>query len=275
MTTGRAAALVWRSTDVPVGAGVYAAVPPEMPAQRLGPAASGDDGQPAGAARADGSTWVIASRSGPSRSRLWAQQFDGARWLATERGPSAGQYNRHPALASGGEAMWAVWIASEDVGSSGRAGLYASRRAGDGWTAPERLPQPSGEPMAPAIAVDDGGLPAVAWAADDGGHAEIWVSWRGPAGWSNPRALTDDETPDVSPSIAVSGDRWVIAWSSFRQHSYWTEAAVGHPRRGWETPRRISRRAGSSPVALASEGQLSLVWVEPENSPASTRSILR
>ena len=146
MTTGRAAALVWRSTDGPVGAGVYAAVPPEMPAQRLGPAASGDDGQPAGAARADGSTWVIASRSGPSRSRLWAQQFDGARWLATERGPSAGQYNRHPALASGGEAMWAVWIASEDVGSSGRAGLYASRRAGDGWTAPERLPQPSGNP---------------------------------------------------------------------------------------------------------------------------------
>ena len=273
VTAGRTPVVVWRSADVSLRAGVYAAVPPEEPGRRLGPQWPGDDGQPAGAAGADGSTWVLTSRSGGSRSRLWAQQLREGRWRRAERGPSAGRFDRHPALAAGGEALWAVWIASDGIGR--RPALYASRRRHDGWSEPERLPQPSGDPMSPAIAVDDDGLPAVVWAADDGGHAEIWSSWRGRSGWRAPLALTADETPDVSPSIAVSGDRWVIAWSSFRQRGYWTEAVVGHPRQGWDAPRRVSRGAGSSPVALAAEAQLGVVWVVPESSPGSTRSVLR
>ena len=258
-----------------MGARVLAAVPAQMPASRLGPASPGHDGQPAATALSDGSLWVVASRSDGPRSALWAQSFRDNRWRRAERGPSAGTQNRHPGLAAGGDALWAVWIASGDTGIGARSALYASRRSDDGWSPPERLPQPNGEPMAPAIAVDGNGLPAVVWASGDGGHAEIWVSWRSPRGWSAPLALSDDDTPDASPSIAVSASRWTIAWSSFRRNAYWTEAVVGHPRRGWGASQRISRRAGSSPRALATEEQLSVVWAVPEAWPGSTRSVLR
>jgi len=272
---GPTRALVWRSANGLTGARVRAAVPPEMPPSRLGPETGGHDGQPAVAARPDGSVWVMASRSDGAPRRLWAQSFQNGRWSRAEHGPAAGTDDRHPALGAGGKALWAVWIASDGARTGARSALYASRRQGDGWTPPERLPQPRGEPMAPAIAVDDRGLATVVWAADGDGHAEIWVSWRGPTGWSTPLALTSDDTPDATPSIAVSGDRWLIAWSSFGPRAYWTEAVAGQPGRRWEAPRRISRHVGSSPLALAAQGQLAVVWVVPESVPGSTRSVLR
>ncbi len=274
MAAGGSSALVWRTADATSGGRVHAALPAETSGRRLGPEGRGGDGRPTVASRRDGSTWVMASRSDESRSRLWTQRFEDGRWSKAERGPSMGRHDRYPVLAAGGDALWTVWTASDRATFGAVSALYAARQTDGAWTIPERLPQPPSEPMGAAMAVDDRGNPAVVWASG-GAEAEIWLSWRGPSGWSAPLALTADSTPDISPSIAVSGDRWVIAWSSFRQRAYWTEAVVGHPRRGWEPPQRIARYAGSSPLALASEDGLSVVWAIPESSPGSTRSVVR
>ena len=231
LALGASTALVWRTVDAEGRGRVLTAVPLGAAAQQLGPVAFGTDGDPAAAAAADGSTWVIASRRNQEGSRLWAQRLVSGRWQRAEAGPSAGLENEHPAVASGGDQIWVVWMA-EGSGPEARRALYASRRLSEGWSRPEQVPGPSGEPMVPAIAVDDRGMPLVTWAASAGGHAEIWISWRGRGGWSPPLALTDDDTPDVAPSVAVKGDRWLVAWSSFRRHAYWIEAVTGHPEKG-------------------------------------------
>lgn len=260
------------------GRGRVEALVAGMPAVRLGPDDPGSDarasdGVPAVSRAADGSTWVIASRGGASGSRLWAQRYANGVWREPASGPSAGAHDEFPAIAAGGSSVWATWIGRRSAVDA--ATIYAAPWRDGVWGSAEEVPGPSGEPMVPSIAVDDHGLPAIVWAADDGGHAEVWISWRRGARWSKAVALTNDTTPDVTPSVAVHGNRWIVAWSSFHEHAYWTEAVTGHPRGGWSRIHRISSRAGSAPVAVASRHGLGAIWAVPDSTPGSDLTILR
>lgn len=234
----------------------------------LGPDAPGVDGTPASATTPDGTSWVMATRAGDDGQRLWLQGFAGDRWQPAVPGPRARRFDHHPALAAAdrGVGMWATWIGEDDGSAS--AALYASRWDGSSWNPPERLPRSPGTPMAPAVATSSSGAPVVAWAAGDGGDAEIWVSARGDDRWSAPRVLSSNQVPDIAPSIAAVGDELVVAWLTYSNDGYRPVAARATALDRWQPPALVSPTPGSRPRVAIVDGSATVFWRHLEPMPA-------
>ena len=117
--------------------------------------------------------------------------------------------------------------------------------------------------MAPAIAIDKHGRPAVVWAAGDGNDAEVWLSRRSDAArWSTPIALSDNEVPDIQPSIArTAAGRLLVAWSRFTPVGYEIRASS---ERGstFGAPRTLSPGPATSP-AVVEGGHGEVLWSRP------------
>jgi len=255
---GKVPAVAWLSTSPGRVARVYAAAPPEAPETALGPALAGRDGLPTAASTADGDLWIVAARSGRSGSRIWAQSWSDGQWESALAGPSARTWDHHPAAAAGKKGLWIVWVGEDE--SSADAALFASRWTGSSWTPAEQLPGVAGSPMAPSIAIGRNGRPIVAWAAHDGGDAEIWIATRGGSGWSSPSQLTNNTVPDITPSIAARDGRVLVSWAAFTPAGYVPTARLQTSGGTWQPAQRLSPRPGSHPVALFSSTGAVVLW---------------
>lgn len=236
---------------------VHVATPVSAAAIAVGPRLSGLDGAPKLTRTPDGQLLVMASRRSRRGSSLWSRRHDGHRWQPARVLPTEARESHHPALASGGGETWAVWVSGH--GDRSRETLRAARWLGDSWSAPEIVPGAPGEPMAPALAVDDAGLPAVVWAASDGDHGQIWVVRRGERGWRSPRQITDEPVPEIMPDAAFDGRDLIVAWARLAAGEYRVWAAR-LDRHGGRSLQRISSRAGHAPRVLVSFGGPKIVW---------------
>ena len=266
---GKVPAVAWLARSPGGTARVYAAAPAEAPGTALGPTRAGRDGLPAAAATIKGDVWIVAARSEPSGSRLWAQAWRGGQWEPALTGPSARTWDHHPTAAAGKKGLWVAWIGEDE--SSADAAIFASRWTGSSWTPEERLPRVAGTPMAPSIAVGDNGRPIVAWAASDGADAEIWLATRGSSGWSSPHQLTNNEFPDITPSIAARAGRLLVAWVSFTPTGYVPTARLQSSGGTWQPAQRLSSRPGTHPVAMFSSSDAVVLW----GARLANRQVLR
>ena len=254
VTRGQDDVVAWRdATD----GQVHIATVPGGASLLLGPRGTGMDGAPTMAAMRD-VTWVAAARASKRGTQLWTRRVQRGRVIAIPQ-PRATANDHHPALAVGGGQVWLVWVGND--GLSAHEQLYASHLVDGAWSYPERLPKVPGTPMAPAIAVDDRGRAAVAWAASDGNDAEIWLTVRRFGGWSTPHARSRDKTPDLSPSIAAHSDGWLIAWTSYEDGFYAPVASL-RSRVGWSRPARLSERPGTAPQAIVDGNEIAVLWAE-------------
>ena len=260
LAMGRQTALVWREV-AEGGRRIRASIPATSRPVKLGPRWSRQDGLPSTAAAGE-SVWVVASRS-DGNGRLWAQRWTRGQWQRPRPGPTATTNDHHPAIAAGPDGPWLVWVGGDDAAGKGRESLFAARWTNGRWSPAERLPAAPNSPMAPAIAVDARGRVMVAWAADDGQDAEIWVSWRTARRWTEPVALSDNRTPDITPTVSASGSSWLVAWSSFRNRGYFPVASTGNLERGFGAGVQLSGEPGSSPQALASSLGFEVIWAAP------------
>ncbi len=244
------------------GSRVVAAVPADAPPRTVGPAYAGDDGAPAMVSTGTGLLLVAARRNG-NGSNLWSRQWESGAWRQAGRMPSAGRENHHPAVAADNNLAWVVWVSGETAAPQAGDPLFVARWNGREWSDPESLPAAPGEPMAPVIALDRNGRPAVVWAAGDGNDAEVWISRRTGAGrWSVPVALSDNDVPDIQPSIARTGaGSLLVAWSTYTPGGYQVSASS---ERGstFRSRRTVAPAPASSPMVIGgSYGEV--LWSRP------------
>jgi lysophospholipase L1-like esterase len=121
--------------------------------------------------------------------------------------------------------------------------------------------------MAPTIAVDSAGVPAVAWAASDGADAEIWISRRVAGRWSAPFPLSNNDVPDITPSLAVAGDRLLVAWITYARNGYLPQARIGQADR-WGAVATLDDGPGSRALAVALDGTPAVFWRRLDDSAA-------
>ncbi len=266
---GKVPAVAWLARSPNGASRVYAAAPAEAPGTALGPARAGRDGLPTAAATVAGDVWIVAARSGHSGSGIWAQTYRNGQWEPALEGPSARTWNHHPAAAAGEKGLWVVWVGEDE--SSSDAAIFASRWTGSSWTPAERLPGVAGTPMAPSIAMGNNGRPIIAWAANDGMDAEIWVATRGSSGWSSPRQLTNNDVPDITPSIAARSGRLLVAWISFTPTGYVPTARLRSSGGTWRPAQRLSPQPGTHPVAMFSSANAVVLW----GARLANRQVLR
>ncbi len=254
-------AMAWTAPDA-AGSRIVAAVPADSPARPIGPAYAGDDGAPTMVSTGTG-LLLVAARRDDDGSRLWSRRWESGSWRPAGPMPRAGRENHHPAVAAERTEAWVVWVSGEAASPEPGEPLFAARWDGRGWSDAEPLPPAPGEPMAPAIALDRHGRPAVVWAAGDGNDAEVWLSRRtGPGRWSAPVALSDNDVPDVQPSVArTDAGRLLVAWSTYTPVGYEVRATT---ERGgtFRAARTVAPAPASSPRAVAgSRGEV--LWSRP------------
>jgi hypothetical protein len=128
---------------------------------------------------------------------------------------------RDPAIASGpGDALAVAWV--EDGPGGGPAGLQVRRWEGGAWL--EHAPgagalnaDPGSSAAAPALRLDQAGLPVVAWREERGasGHA-VFVRRFDGAAWSPPLggALAGPIGAPSAPSLAIAAAGMpIVAWA--------------------------------------------------------------
>lgn len=274
VASGRVPATAWAATG-PAGTNrIYAAVPAGAPGVPIGPPRRGNDGAPTMVARGD-EFIVVASRRSTNGARLWSQRWSSGRWLQARMIEPTAIDNHHPALASGNGQVWLTWVASDPQWP--HETVYAARWTGAGWSTAEALPATIGTPMAPSIATDSRGRPAVVWAASDGTDAEIWFSRRRQGSWSLPVGVSDNQEPDILPHIAFVDSRPVVAWAESGAAGYLPVVATGRRAGGdWSAPHRLSLQPGSSPKVFAALSGPGVVWTAHRSGQtvlvASTRA---
>lgn len=261
IVAGRDAGLVFAGHDGHGAIHVHAAVPVGSELRELGPRLRGDDGAPAVAELPGRGFIVVASRRNDAGSLVWSQHFDGSRWTDARVLPGMDRESHRPAIAAGGDGMWAVWVSGN--GSGDPETLLAAPWTGETWGPAEVVPAAPGPPGAPAIAVGPDGLPAVVWAARDrGDDTEIWLARRGAAGWASPRRLTRNGVADVTPSAGFAGDTLLTAWSTFSADGYRVRAADVN-NRGRIRRRPLSRAPGTAPRVVPGAAEAHVVWSTP------------
>lgn len=144
------------------------------------------------------------------------------------------------------------WVESR----GGRTALYSSSLERAGWSEPRGV-DPAGPfpQLFPAISLDEGGRPFLAWSAHDGRDYEIYAARWENGGWSAPERITDNDQTDSSPSLAlVAAGVPVVAWSKsfagttgvfakFRTASGWSpELEICRPRACLNTAPKITSR---------------------------------
>lgn len=231
------------------------------------------DDSPSLAFAADGTPWVAWTSGDQNLGYLLVSRWLGKRWSTPERVPiDPASQPQLPSLAAAPDGeLWLAWVGFDGTDDE----IYASRRQGSTWSAPERVGADDTEyDTRPRLAVAPDGRAWLVWVSNRGlfDDAIIASYWEG-AAWSPEMAVSaEDNSPDIAPALALDGhgNPWV-AWQDVtsREIDGLRRIYLAHwdpDRRAWSPEQNVS-----SPLSLAvdeerpslasdADGRLHLAW---------------
>ncbi|MGD0365249.1 MAG: hypothetical protein ABSC93_30565, partial [Bryobacteraceae bacterium] len=197
------------------------------------------------------------------RDRVVSREWDGTLWKAAEVLDAAQTHDvfRPSAGYDGTGTLHVVWSAQVD----GNWDLYERRKAGDTWSALERLTTAAGSDFSQRVATDNEGNLWLAWQAFRNGQSDIYVKVFHDGTWRPEIRVSESAANDWDPALAADANGKVrVAWDSYERGNYdvfvrlFTKGQPGPIRAVTHSPRLEAHAA----LACDKEGRLWIAFDE-------------